>query len=299
MWCMAVMAFVLTMCGRGCSASWRDEMVVLAPLFVILILVSSQTGFSVHSRYLIPALPFSFVWVSKVARAFEIRWEPRPRNQELAEPVSRPADRRQRMISAIAALAIVWLILSSLALYPHSLSYFNELAVVLPTRGDVTCPQPIGQGDENQGLSSRVRYALSAGARNGARHLLDSNIDWGQDLLYLKDWLDKHPAVELDGLAVSCSYPASLMGLPEALRPPAAPTEGAVDEKRCGDRSAPKPGWYALSVNYIYGRDRNYRYFLKLQPAAMAGYSIYIYHITLTEANRIRRGLGLGELPEK
>jgi hypothetical protein len=28
----------------------------------------------------------------------------------------------------------------------------------------------------------------------------------------------------------------------------------------------------------------------------MAGYSIYIYHITLEDANRVRRGLGLPEL---
>ena len=59
---------------------------------------------------------------------------------------------------------------------------------------------------------------------------------------------------------------------------------------------SPKPGWYALSVNYIYGRDRQYRYFLNFEPAAMAGYSIYIYHITLEEANRVRRELGLAEL---
>jgi hypothetical protein len=29
----------------------------------------------------------------------------------------------------------------------------------------------------------------------------------------------------------------------------------------------------------------------------MAGYSIYIYHISLDEANRVRRELGLPELP--
>jgi len=29
----------------------------------------------------------------------------------------------------------------------------------------------------------------------------------------------------------------------------------------------------------------------------MAGYSIYIYHITLDEANGVRRELGLRELP--
>lgn len=58
----------------------------------------------------------------------------------------------------------------------------------------------------------------------------------------------------------------------------------------------PKPGWYALSVNYIYGRSQQYRYSLHFQPAAMAGYSIYIYHIALDEANRVRKELGLPEL---
>jgi hypothetical protein len=31
----------------------------------------------------------------------------------------------------------------------------------------------------------------------------------------------------------------------------------------------------------------------------MAGYSIYIYHITLEEANRVRRELGLAELSQE
>lgn len=50
-----------------------------------------------------------------------------------------------------------WLVTSSLWLYPHSLSYFNEV---------------IG------------------GPLNGPRHLLGSNVDWGQDLRYVKWWLD-------------------------------------------------------------------------------------------------------------
>jgi hypothetical protein len=57
----------------------------------------------------------------------------------------------------------------------------------------------------------------------------------------------------------------------------------------------PPSGWYVLSVNYIYGRDRQYRYFLNFQPVATAGYSIYIYHIKPEEANRVRRELGLKE----
>jgi hypothetical protein len=48
----------------------------------------------------------------------------------------------------------------------------------------------------------------------------------------------------------------------------------------------PQPGWYALSVNHLYDREKQYRYFLNFEPVAMAGYSIYIYHITPEDANR-------------
>ena len=51
-------------------------------------------------------------------------------------------------------------------------------------------------------------------------------------------------------------------------------------------------------MNYIYDRTHHYRYFLHFEPIAMAGYSIYIYHITIDEANRVRRDLGLPELPK-
>jgi len=60
----------------------------------------------------------------------------------------------------------------------------------------------------------------------------------------------------------------------------------------------PSPGYHALSVNEIYGHSKGYRYFLNFEPIATAGYSIYIYHITLEDANRVRREMGLPELPE-
>jgi len=108
----------------------------------------------------------------------------------------------------------------------------------------------------------------------------DSNIDWGQDLFYLKRWLDKHPEARPLHLAFHGSYDAGVAGIEYA--PP--PTE-------------PKPGWHALSVNKIRSRSREYEYFLRFEPVAMAGYSIYIYHVTLDEANHVRRELGLPELP--
>jgi len=208
--------------------------VLLAPIVVLLTLVSSQTGFNHHLRYLLPIFPFAFIWISKVARAVQFG---------------------HRKIAAVAAVALLWSVGSSLWIYPHSLSYFNEAV---------------------------------GGPRNGHAHLggvpVDSNIDWGQDLLYLKRWLDDHPEAQPLHLAFNGSYDASIAGI--EYTPP--PTE-------------PQPGWHALSVNKIRGQGREYEYFLRFEPVAMAGYSIYVYHISLDEANRVRGELGLPELsgPER
>jgi hypothetical protein len=41
-----------------------------------------------------------------------------------------------------------------------------------------------------------------------------------------------------------------------------------------------------------------FAYFQQFEPVAMAGYSIYIYHITLPAANRVRSELGLVPLDD-
>jgi hypothetical protein len=40
----------------------------------------------------------------------------------------------------------------------------------------------------------------------------------------------------------------------------------------------------------------DYDYFLRFRPVATAGYSIYVYHVSLAEANALRRQLGMPEL---
>jgi hypothetical protein len=251
--------------------------VVLAPGLVILVFVSSQTGFSVHSRYVIPALPFLFVWMSKIGRMFE----------------ARPFHRKRLALAAMVVIAFSWSVISSLSIYPHSLSYFNELAAILPAPADATYPKPICERREDQSLLSRVGCVLTAGPRNGARHLLDSNIDWGQNLLYLKNWLTDHPEVKLDGLAYWGSYSAALAGIPEVPDPPPGPESDYHESRTPQEELGPREGWYALSVNYLYDRTRRYRYFLNFEPVAMVGYSIHIYHVKHDEAIQVRRELGL------
>jgi hypothetical protein len=113
-------------------------------------------------------------------------------------------------------------------------------------------------------------------------YLIDANIDWGQDVWYLKRWLDRHREARPLHMACFTFIDPKHFGIES--KPPA---------------EEPQPGWYAISVHRIHSIRQNYLYFLRFRPVAMAGYSIYIYHVTLDEANRVRRELRLPELKQR
>lgn len=259
-WVLFMLAVGTSLFARGYSVAWPDEMVLLLPAIIILVLVSSQTGFSIHSRYVLPMLPFVFVWISKVGRCVQLR---------------------QWKVGVIAGAALCWSVGSSLWCYPHSLSYFNELV---------------------------------GGPKGGHAHLLDSNIAWGQDLYFLKHWYDDHPSARPFHLAYYGVIDPSLVGMDVTL-PPVGPASGTLGVDMPLEEIGTLPGWYAVDMNHLHGtkvpstdgqggwqtvarEDSDLTYFQRFQPVAMAGYSIYIYHITLEEANRVRKELGLAELPE-
>jgi hypothetical protein len=175
--------------------------------------------------------------------------------QLLVGPWKRSAGRRcagPLVGAALVTAALAWNVTGVVRIHPHYLSYFNELA---------------------------------GGPENGWQHLLESNIDWGQDLLFLKAWVDRHPDVEPLGLAYYGGMDPHLLGLRYRLPPPA---------REAGRVKLP-PGWYAVSVNFVcgtafmaYDGDGKvvnvpmgaYDYFHDLTPVAKAGYSIFIYRIT-------------------
>jgi hypothetical protein len=74
----------------------------------------------------------------------------------------------------------------------------------------------------------------------------------------------QHPEVIEIATAVYGSYPLEQTKIPTKSMPPA---------------TNPQSGWYALSVNYLYNREKQYLYFLNFKPVDTAGYLIYIYHI--------------------
>jgi hypothetical protein len=275
--CLAALAVVATVFLPAFRAGWRDEILLISIFLAVVGFVSSQSGFSMHSYHILPALPFLYLWASKVGRIFDKR-------------------RAAGLCSLLPAVTIIvllfWTVCSSLIVYPHVLSHFNELAVVLPTSKDASYPTPV-PSTERRALAT----ALCAGPRNGPRHLLGSNIDCGQDLFFLEDWCESHPKASPISVSYDGGYPLALTKIKSAGFPPRLQSIGRrVGDERKPGNLGPRPGWYALSVNEIYRPSGEYRYFLYFEPEAMAGYSIYIYHINSDEAEKVRRKLGLPDL---
>jgi hypothetical protein len=137
-------------------------------------------------------------------------------------------------------LAISATVCSTLAIFPHSLSYFNELA---------------------------------GGPLNGPAHLLDANIDWGQDLLELKRWYKSHSPVSPIHLELSGFVDPKTAGISVA-------TDGARDA-----RGISEPIWYALSLNALYRYDYfrslpcDYARLQQVSCPTRIGYSIRLYHV--------------------
>ncbi len=252
-WLLAALAAL----ANGRTAR-RDELILLAPGAAVLVLVSSQTGFNHHVRYVLPALPLFFIWLGRAAQM---------------------NGTRVKVFGPMVVGALAWVVITSLWYYPHSLSYFNELA---------------------------------GGPAHGPDHLVDSNIDCGQDLLFLRDWIDRHPEARPLALAYYGPCEPRAFGMRYPLPPFAltGDTTGANPEAWAG----PSPGWYAVSVTYLRGcyhpliddsgrvwRPNRpcYAYFLRSRPVARAGYSIYIYHLSAEDCNSIRRELALPGKQEK
>jgi hypothetical protein len=140
---------------------------------------------------------------------------------------------------------IVVLSLFSLRFAPNHLAYFNEWA-----------GGPIG----------------------GRMHLIDSNLDWGQNLHDLKREMDAR-GLESIRLAYFGTIPPSVLGIQYDLPP----------------SRSPEPGTYAVSVNFVMGRPHGitladgstravdfeeFGYFRFFQPVKTLGGSIDLYEIT-------------------
>ncbi len=134
--------------------------------------------------------------------------------------------------SIIFFLLIIWYIISSVKIYPSYLSYFNELA---------------------------------GGPKNGMYYLTDSNIDWGQDMKRLANYVDEHYINKIRVDYFGGADPTYYLG--NKFIPWQA------------DKN-PEKGYYAISVTYFQqARALNqYQWLKDKKPVATIGNSILVFN---------------------
>jgi len=164
-------------------------------------------------------------------------------------------------VALLAGLAL-WLVGGTLAIAPHYLAYFN---------------------------------AIAGGPDGGSRFLVDSNLDWGQDLPGLARYV---AAQGIDRIYLSWFGAAH----PEAYALPFHPLPGYWRYR--GDPAAygynpyaPAAGTYAISATNLQGvalADPDlYAWFRTQTPVARIGHSILIYHVGGSEGRRPAVVLGV------
>jgi len=147
---------------------------------------------------------------------------------------------------------VVWSAVVAVRIHPHHLAYFN---------------------------------ALAGGPDNGWRYLVDSNIDWGQDLPALRDVVERYDLGRIK-LSYFGSTPPSHYGLDFEPLPTWSETpEQGNPLTRTYYPPDPTPGVYAISATHLQGvvlepdRWDTYAWFRDKEPFAKAGYSIFLYRV--------------------
>ena len=119
---------------------------------------------------------------------------------------------------------------------------------------------------------------FAGGPANGHEYLVDSNLDWGQDLKGLKQWMDRNAVGHINlsyfGTADPAYYRIDCTLLP-----------GGPFYDDPFVKNPQLPGLFAVSITnlrgvYLTEHFRSiYQPLLKAKPVAVIGYSIYIYRI--------------------
>lgn len=193
-----------------------DEAMLALP-FLLFHLAFCFTQKRFGYRYLIVTIPFLLVFISKVSN---LRFR---------------SKRTTRIAKCGVILLCIWYLVSSILIYPHYLSYINE---------------------------------LGGGPANGYKHFVDSNIDWGQDLFYLRDYVTENNITNLKlkyyGFPLTVGYPLpAYYGI-------------NYEELGCGHTE----GIIAISITPLMSNQECYGWLLNETPIKRIGYSIMVYNIT-------------------
>jgi hypothetical protein len=171
---------------------------------------------------------------------------------------------RHGIVFGLLLAAGAWQVVGTARLFPHYEAFFNE---------------------------------LGGGPERGHEVLVDSNIDWGQDLIALRELLAERDIEEVNlayfGTALPEAYGIRYRPLPGFLRFVVGPEVNGYNPY------TPPPGWYAISLTslrlgLLYQNIDMYAHFRELEPVDRAGYSIYLYEVTYPEETEVVRTVVTG-----
>ena len=160
----------------------------------------------------------------------------------VSQLVAAPA--RSRVTNSLVAIALLASTASSLSAGPHWLSFFNQ-----------------GVG----------------GSRDGHHYLIDANVDWGQDLFYLREWCDKNRDARPLFVSVHSMLDPRALGVP---------SNGDARHRFRSDGCLQFPrgesgrlGWVAVSVHMLHSRTGEFQQLLRIGPDVICGDSIYVFNL--------------------
>lgn len=160
-----------------------------------------------------------------------------------------PRKRIQHWRPVVVAGLAMWLIVDGLSINPQHLAYFNQL------------------------INRDRDYDV----------LVDSNLDWGQDLIALREWQHARQPDRLNVAYYGSARPAAY-GLDVNLLPSFSLNDYGSEIDGFTARALP-PGWYAISVSslqlgLLYSHWGLYAPFKDLTPVERVGRSFLIYRVT-------------------
>jgi len=145
----------------------------------------------------------------------------------------------KKTLMVLLTLLLIWIGVEVIITYPSYLAYYNE---------------------------------LTGGSKNGYKYITDSNLDWGQDLRRLSEWVEEQGITEIKVDYFGGGAPAYYLG-----------------DKFVEWHAAwgPTTGYIAVSATYlsesIYRDDTtfatSYAYLEKRKPETVIGHSIFVYYI--------------------
>ncbi|MBN1876732.1 MAG: glycosyltransferase family 39 protein [Anaerolineae bacterium] len=224
---------------------WRELVILGVPL--------CYTGISLFSsinlgyRHLLPILPFMFLFMAQlVAPHIDFSDDSQTSNVKRQIPYLSVS----RLKTVLFGLLLLWLTLNAIQIWPFHLTFFNEIA---------------------------------GGSQNGYRYLADSNVDWGQGLKAVRDYLEAHNIQDANLSTFTYFICPELYGIHAAPLPPVAAAPPVL-----AARFNPAPGTYILSASTLRGLQtadpEMYNWFWHRAPDDVVGNAMLVYHVTDSES---------------